>query len=191
MKQFTGILLIAISAASFGTLAIFGRFLYADGLDTFTMLFLRFGVAAVLMAVILILRRETLPRGKILLQLVGNWMHRWKSTSGNGATPTNSESGACSPADCPKRTDKKARTINLGVALFLRRVPDPQGARPGRHLRGPARGIEMKRPPAYGRLRASCRGSFLMLPARSSALCPLRAHPWLCTPCTSPASCGR
>lgn len=38
MKQLTGILLIAISAASFGTLAIFGRFLYADGLDTFTML---------------------------------------------------------------------------------------------------------------------------------------------------------
>lgn len=71
MKQFTGILLIAISAASFGTLAIFGRFLYADGLDTFTLLFLRFGIAAVLMLVILIVRRETFPRGKILLQLIG------------------------------------------------------------------------------------------------------------------------
>lgn len=71
MKQLTGILLIAISAASFGTLAIFGRVLYADGLDTFTMLFLRFGLAALLMLVILIVRRETLPRGKILLQLVG------------------------------------------------------------------------------------------------------------------------
>src|SRR5512141_834380 len=71
MKQFTGILLIAISAASFGTLAIFGRFLYADGLDTFTMLFLRFGIAAVLMAIILFVRKEKFPRGKILLQLVG------------------------------------------------------------------------------------------------------------------------
>jgi drug/metabolite transporter (DMT)-like permease len=71
MKQFTGILLIAISAASFGTLAIFGRFLYADGLDTFTMLFLRFGFAAVLMAIILFLRREKFPSGKILLQLIG------------------------------------------------------------------------------------------------------------------------
>jgi drug/metabolite transporter (DMT)-like permease len=71
MKQLTGILLIAVSAASFGTLAIFGRFLYADGLDTFTMLFLRFGIAAVLMAVILFVRRETFPRGKILLQLIG------------------------------------------------------------------------------------------------------------------------
>jgi len=71
MKQLTGILLIAISAASFGTLAIFGRFLYADGLDTFTMLFLRFGIAALLMTVILFMRKETFPRGKILLQLIG------------------------------------------------------------------------------------------------------------------------
>src|SRR5215207_4595547 len=71
MKQLTGILLIAISAASFGTLAIFGRFLYANGLDTFTMLFLRFGFAAFIMLIILILRREPLPRGKILLQLIG------------------------------------------------------------------------------------------------------------------------
>jgi drug/metabolite transporter (DMT)-like permease len=71
MKQFTGILLIAISAASFGTLAIFGRFLYADGLDTFTMLFLRFGIAALMMAVILLSRREKFPRGRILLQLIG------------------------------------------------------------------------------------------------------------------------
>ena len=71
MKQLTGILLIAISAASFGTLAIFGRFLYTDGLDTFTMLFLRFGSAALLMLIILLARREKFPRGKILLQLIG------------------------------------------------------------------------------------------------------------------------
>ena len=71
MKQLTGLLLIAISAASFGTLAIFGRFLYADGLDTFTILFLRFGFAALLMMVILLARKEKFPRGKILLQLIG------------------------------------------------------------------------------------------------------------------------
>jgi len=58
MKQLTGILFIAISAASFGTLAIFGRFLYADGLDTFTMLFLLFGIAAFLMTVVLLVRKE-------------------------------------------------------------------------------------------------------------------------------------
>lgn len=71
MKQLTGILLIAISAAAFGTLAIFGRFLYADGLDTFTMLFLRFGFAAFLMTILLMVRKEKFPRGKILWQLVG------------------------------------------------------------------------------------------------------------------------
>jgi drug/metabolite transporter (DMT)-like permease len=71
MKQLTGILLIAVSAASFGTLAIFGRLLYGDGLDTFTILFLRFGLAALLMAIILVARRERFPRGKILLQLIG------------------------------------------------------------------------------------------------------------------------
>ena len=71
MKQLTGILLIAVSAASFGTLAIFGRFLYADGMDIFTMLFLRFGFAALFMTMLLVARRETLPRGKILLQLIG------------------------------------------------------------------------------------------------------------------------
>jgi drug/metabolite transporter (DMT)-like permease len=71
MKQLTGILLIAISAASFGTLAIFSKFLYEDGLDIFTILFLRFGIAALLMLVILLVRRERFPHGKILLQLIG------------------------------------------------------------------------------------------------------------------------
>ena len=71
MKHLTGILFIAISATSFGTLAIFGRVLYANGLDTFTMLFLRFGLAALFMMIILLVRREKFPSGKILLQLIG------------------------------------------------------------------------------------------------------------------------
>jgi drug/metabolite transporter (DMT)-like permease len=71
MKRLTGILFIVISAASFGTLAIFGRLLYADGLDTFSMMFLRFGFAALLMTFILFVRREKFPRGKILLLLLG------------------------------------------------------------------------------------------------------------------------
>lgn len=71
MKQLTGILLIAISAASFGTLAIFGRFLYADGVDTFTMLSMRFGFAAIFMMVILLARKEKLPGRNLVLQLIG------------------------------------------------------------------------------------------------------------------------
>jgi drug/metabolite transporter (DMT)-like permease len=71
MKKLIGILLIAISAASFGTLAIFGRYVYTDGMDIFTALFIRFGVSAIFMTVILILRKEHFPRGRILAQLIG------------------------------------------------------------------------------------------------------------------------
>lgn len=71
MRRIIGILLIAISAASFGTLAIFGRFAYADGMDIFTVLFLRFGLSAAFMTVILLLRKEPFPRGQILTQLIG------------------------------------------------------------------------------------------------------------------------
>ena len=71
MKRLIGILLIAISAASFGTLAIFGRYAYADGMDIFTVLFIRFGISAVFMTFVLLLRKEHFPRGQILAQLVG------------------------------------------------------------------------------------------------------------------------
>lgn len=71
MKRLTGILLIAVSAAGFGTLAIFGRLAYAAGMDTFTLLFLRFSLAAVAMTVFLAVRRESLPRGRVLGQLIG------------------------------------------------------------------------------------------------------------------------
>jgi len=71
MKRLIGILLIAISAASFGTLAIFGRYAYADGMDTFTVLFIRFGISALFMTLILILRKEHFPSRKIFVQLIG------------------------------------------------------------------------------------------------------------------------
>lgn len=71
MNKIIGILLIAVSAASFGTLAIFGHYVYADGMDIFTVLFLRFGISASIMTFILLLRKESFPRGRILGQLVG------------------------------------------------------------------------------------------------------------------------
>lgn len=70
MKRFLGILLVAISAAAFGTLAIFGRYADADGIDVLTVLFFRFSLAAVVMAMLLVARREPLPRGLALLQLM-------------------------------------------------------------------------------------------------------------------------
>ncbi len=71
MKKLIGILLITISAASFGTLAIFGRYVYADGMDIFTALFIRFSTSAVFMILVLILRKERFPRGRILAMLIG------------------------------------------------------------------------------------------------------------------------
>jgi drug/metabolite transporter (DMT)-like permease len=71
MNPLAGIVLVAVSATSFGTLAIFGRYAYADGMDALTILFLRFSLSAVLMAVLLAARRESLPRGLALIQLVG------------------------------------------------------------------------------------------------------------------------
>jgi drug/metabolite transporter (DMT)-like permease len=71
MHRALGVTFIIISAVSFGTLAIFGRYAYANGLDTFTLLFLRFTFSAILMAGLLVFRREFLPRGGTLVRLVG------------------------------------------------------------------------------------------------------------------------
>ncbi|MEJ2555720.1 MAG: DMT family transporter [Anaerolineae bacterium] len=71
MNPLAGIVLVVVSATSFGTLAIFGRYAYADGMDALTILFLRFSLSAVLMAILLAARRESLPRGPALIQLVG------------------------------------------------------------------------------------------------------------------------
>ena len=70
-NRLVGVILVAISAAAFGTLAIFGRYAYAQGMSTLTILAYRFTLAAVLMGIILALRRERFPRGSILLRLVG------------------------------------------------------------------------------------------------------------------------
>ena len=71
MNRMIGITLIAISAASFGTLAIFGRFAFSNGIDTYSLLFMRFGFSTILMGALMVLRRESFPRGKTLLQLIG------------------------------------------------------------------------------------------------------------------------
>ncbi|MGE5599167.1 MAG: EamA family transporter, partial [Bacteroidota bacterium] len=71
MRRLIGLLLVGLSAGAFGTLAIFARYAYADGMDTFTMLFLRFSLAALLMLAVLAARRERFPRGATLMRLVG------------------------------------------------------------------------------------------------------------------------
>jgi drug/metabolite transporter (DMT)-like permease len=71
LNRLIGLLLVAVSAAAFGTLAILGKYALAEGMGTPTILFLRFALAAVLMLGLLAARRERLPRGSALLILVG------------------------------------------------------------------------------------------------------------------------
>jgi drug/metabolite transporter (DMT)-like permease len=71
MNRLLGIVLVAVSAAAFGTLAIFGRYADAAGIDVLTVLFFRFSLAAVVLVILFVARREPLPRGLTLLQLVG------------------------------------------------------------------------------------------------------------------------
>jgi drug/metabolite transporter (DMT)-like permease len=71
MNRFVGIVLIIISAAAFGTLGILGRFAYAQGLDTLSIMALRFSLAALVLLAMLAIRGERLPRGATLLRLIG------------------------------------------------------------------------------------------------------------------------
>ncbi len=66
-----GILLVTLSAAAFGTLAILARYAYADGMDVWTILSLRFSLAALVLAGMLAAQGKGWPRGRTLAQLVG------------------------------------------------------------------------------------------------------------------------
>ena len=69
MHYLFGVFLILISGSSFGTLAIFARLAYEDGVTPITLLFLRFGIASLCMIFIMWLRRIPIPRGWVLLGL--------------------------------------------------------------------------------------------------------------------------
>ncbi len=70
MNKLTGILLTLLSAASFGSMAIFAKLAYADGTGPSTLLFLRFLCASLLLAPWLLWRRLPLPRGRALAGLI-------------------------------------------------------------------------------------------------------------------------
>jgi drug/metabolite transporter (DMT)-like permease len=71
MYRFVGFLLVILSAAGFGTLAVSGRYAYGEGLDALTILFFRFSLSAAVMAALFAARRESLPRGSVLVRLLG------------------------------------------------------------------------------------------------------------------------
>jgi len=68
-QRHLGLLLIVISAISFGVMPIFARFAYAAGADPITVLFLRFVLAAAVMTSIMLARRDPFPRGWVLFGL--------------------------------------------------------------------------------------------------------------------------
>ncbi len=65
-----GQLLCVTSALCFGSMAILGRFAAASGVDTSTLLLLRFSIAGAVLWIVLAIRRERLPVGRDLAVLV-------------------------------------------------------------------------------------------------------------------------
>lgn len=69
MDRLIGVFLVALSAACFGTNAIFARICYDAGANPATFLFIRFLIASPIMFLIMIARGFTIPRGKLLVSL--------------------------------------------------------------------------------------------------------------------------
>ena len=72
-KKNNGIFLVAISAISFGFTPIFAKMAYSANVGTFTLLFLRFSVAALFMFSLIFIRKLSFPSKKesILFLLLG------------------------------------------------------------------------------------------------------------------------
>jgi drug/metabolite transporter (DMT)-like permease len=70
MSRLLGFFLIILSAAAFGTLAIFARWANEAGADGVTTLFFRFALSAAVMVSVLFIRREAWPRGGDLGRLI-------------------------------------------------------------------------------------------------------------------------
>ncbi len=69
-RRVLGAAYIVASALCFGSMAIFGRVAFADGVDTATLLLLRFSLAASVLWIVCAWKRPRLPRGKGLATLV-------------------------------------------------------------------------------------------------------------------------
>jgi drug/metabolite transporter (DMT)-like permease len=70
MDRLIGVLLIAVSASSFGAMAIFARIAYEAGANPVTVLFLRFTIAAIFMVAIMAAKDIAFPRGRTLIILL-------------------------------------------------------------------------------------------------------------------------
>ena len=71
--RWVGAGLVALSAASFGAMAVFARFAFAGGVDVTALLFLRFLIAGGLMVVFMVISRRRWPsrRNGLVLAMMG------------------------------------------------------------------------------------------------------------------------
>jgi drug/metabolite transporter (DMT)-like permease len=69
--RLAGVAFVVASAAAFGAMAIFARFAYRDGVDTATLLALRFSIAAAILVAACVATGVAWPRGRDLATLVG------------------------------------------------------------------------------------------------------------------------
>lgn len=70
-ERLLGALFVALSAAAFGAMAIFGKLAYAAGVGLPSLLFLRFALAGLVLAGLMGLQRRAWPRGRNLWLLLG------------------------------------------------------------------------------------------------------------------------
>ncbi|HJV24270.1 MAG TPA: DMT family transporter [Aromatoleum sp.] len=70
-ERLSGALYVAISASAFGAMAIFARFARDSGADVVTVLFLRFAIAAALLALVMVVTRRPWPSRRNLMILAG------------------------------------------------------------------------------------------------------------------------
>jgi drug/metabolite transporter (DMT)-like permease len=70
-RSAVGIAYIAVSALCFGAMAVFARRATAAGVDTTTLLLLRFAIAAAILWTLFAVKRARLPRGRGLAMLIG------------------------------------------------------------------------------------------------------------------------
>ncbi|MBF0527776.1 MAG: DMT family transporter [Deltaproteobacteria bacterium] len=69
-RQLQGVALVLLAATAFGMLPILAKIAYANGTDPLSLLFLRFTIAAGIMASIALLRKAAIPRGRGLVTLL-------------------------------------------------------------------------------------------------------------------------
>lgn len=70
MVRLVGVFMVAISAACFGTNAIFARIAYDAGANPLTFLFIRFSIASIIILLIMFSRSLKWPQGRLLLSLI-------------------------------------------------------------------------------------------------------------------------